>query len=82
LGYKGIPPRENDQQRRFQKVLDTVLSYNVQENKTKKEFIMGRKYCPECKEVGRKIIHREEDGGCGHRWYTLELLEDALIRSR
>ena len=61
---------------------------------------MGRKYCPECKEVvltkalskysqvefrgisakRRKIIHREEDGGCGYEWYTLELPEDALIR--
>jgi hypothetical protein len=60
---------------------------------------MGRKYCPECKDVvvtkalsnysqvefrgisakRREIIHLEEDGGCGHRWYTLELLEDALI---
>ena len=63
---------------------------------------MGRKYCPECREVietkalsnysqvefrgisakRRRIIHLEEDGGCGHRWFTLEVPEDALIRSR
>ena len=26
----------------------------------------------------RKIVHLEEDGGCGHRWYTVELIEDVL----
>ena len=26
----------------------------------------------------RKIVHLEEDGGCGHCWYTVEVLEDAL----
>ena len=26
----------------------------------------------------RKIVHLEEDGGCGHRWYTVEVAEDAL----
>jgi hypothetical protein len=26
----------------------------------------------------RKIGHLEEDGGCGHRWYTVEVAEDAL----
>ena len=24
----------------------------------------------------RKVIHREEDGGCGHEWYTIEIPED------
>jgi len=63
---------------------------------------MGRKYCPECKEVvetkalpnysqiefqgiaakRRKIVHMEEDGGCGYEWYTLELPEDVLTGSR
>ncbi len=28
----------------------------------------------------RKIIHMEEDGGCGNTWYTLEVPEDVLIR--
>ena len=23
----------------------------------------------------RKIIHLEEDGGCGHEWYTVEVPE-------
>ena len=27
----------------------------------------------------RKIVHLEEDGGCGHIWYTVELVEDVLI---
>ena len=60
---------------------------------------MGKKYCPECKEVvyskalanysqvefrgipvkRREIIHKEEDGGCGHKWYTIEVPEDILI---
>ena len=26
----------------------------------------------------RKIVHREEDGGCGHIWHTVEVVEDAL----
>ena len=26
----------------------------------------------------RKIVHREEDGGCGHTWYTVEVLQDVL----
>ena len=26
----------------------------------------------------RKIGHLEEDSGCGHRWYTVELPEDVL----
>ena len=26
----------------------------------------------------RKIIHLEEDSGCGHRWYTVEVAEDVL----
>ncbi len=26
----------------------------------------------------RKIIHRVEDHGCGHEWYTLEIIEDAI----
>jgi len=26
----------------------------------------------------RKIVHLEEDGGRGHSWYTVEVLEDAL----
>ena len=26
----------------------------------------------------RKIVHLEEDGGCGHRWYTVEVAEDVL----
>ena len=26
----------------------------------------------------REIAHLEEDSGCGHRWYTLELPEDVL----
>jgi hypothetical protein len=61
---------------------------------------MGRKYCPECKEVvvtkalsnysqvefrgisakRRRIIHLEENGGCKHKWYTLEFPENALMR--
>ncbi len=63
---------------------------------------MGRKYCPECKEVvetkalgdysqiefqgiaakRRRIMHMEEDGGCGHEWFTLEMPEDVLTGSR
>ena len=63
---------------------------------------MGRKYCPECKEVvetkalpeysqvefqgiaakRRRIKHLEEDGGCGHEWFTLEMPEDVLTGSR
>ena len=27
----------------------------------------------------RKIVHLEEDGGCGHCWHTVEVLEDALV---
>ena len=27
----------------------------------------------------REIIHKEEDGGCGCKWYTLEVPEDILI---
>ena len=26
----------------------------------------------------REIIHREEDGGCGNTWYTVEIPEDVL----
>jgi len=26
----------------------------------------------------RKIVHLEEDGGCGHEWYTVEVPEDVL----
>ncbi|WP_319406218.1 hypothetical protein [uncultured Desulfosarcina sp.] len=26
----------------------------------------------------RKIIHLEEDGGCGHEWYTVEIAEEVL----
>ena len=26
----------------------------------------------------RKIVHLEEDGGCGHRWFTVEVVEDVL----
>jgi hypothetical protein len=26
----------------------------------------------------RKIVHLEEDGGCGHSWYTVEVIEDVL----
>jgi hypothetical protein len=26
----------------------------------------------------RKIGHLEEDGGCGHIWYTVEIPEDVL----
>jgi len=26
----------------------------------------------------RKIVHLEEDGGCGHSWYTVEVVEDVL----
>ena len=29
----------------------------------------------------RKIIHLEEDGGCGRSWYTVELLEEVLDRN-
>jgi len=64
------------------------------------EFIMGMKYCPECREVvnakvlggysqiefrgimakRRKIKHLEEDGGCGHEWYTIELPEQVCMQ--
>ena len=27
----------------------------------------------------RKIVHLEEDGGCGERWYTVEVVEDVLV---
>jgi hypothetical protein len=27
----------------------------------------------------RKIVHLEEDGGCGHCWYTVEVVEDVLV---
>ena len=26
----------------------------------------------------RKIVHLEEDGGCGDSWYTVEVAEDVL----
>jgi len=26
----------------------------------------------------RKMAHLEEDGGCGHIWYTVEVVEDVL----
>ena len=26
----------------------------------------------------RKIVHLEEDGGCGHEWHTVEIAEDVL----
>ena len=26
----------------------------------------------------RKIVHLEEDGGCGYEWYTVEVVEDVL----
>ena len=26
----------------------------------------------------RKIAHLDEDGGCGHEWYTVEVVEDML----
>ncbi|MBT6339467.1 MAG: hypothetical protein HOJ48_09255 [Desulfobacula sp.] len=28
----------------------------------------------------RKIIHRIEDGGCGHTWFTYEVPEDVMMR--
>ena len=27
----------------------------------------------------RKIVHLEEDDGCEHIWYTVEVMEDVLI---
>jgi len=27
----------------------------------------------------RKIVHLEEDGGSGESWYTVEVVEDALV---
>lgn len=30
----------------------------------------------------REIIHKEEDGGCGYKWYTLEVPEDILIEPK
>ena len=27
----------------------------------------------------RKIVHLEEDGGCGHRSYTVEVVEDMFV---
>ena len=29
----------------------------------------------------RKVIHREDDGGCGHKWSTLEFPEEFLLES-
>lgn len=29
----------------------------------------------------RKVIHREEDGGCGHSWWTLEAPENLMGNS-
>ena len=29
----------------------------------------------------RKIGHLEEDGGCGHKWITIEVPEDVLTGS-
>ena len=26
----------------------------------------------------KNIAHLEEDGGCGHDWYTVEVVEDVL----
>jgi len=26
----------------------------------------------------RKITHLEEDGGCGHSWFTVEVVQDVL----
>ncbi len=26
----------------------------------------------------RKIVHLEEDNGCGHQWFTVEVAEDVL----
>ena len=26
----------------------------------------------------RKIVHLEEDGGCGHEWFTVEVPADVL----
>lgn len=28
----------------------------------------------------RKIVHLEEDSGCGHSWYTVEVAEDILAK--
>ncbi len=67
-------------------------------NTIKEIIVMGRKYCPECREVvetkalpnytqiefrgilvkKREIAHLKEDGGCGYRWFTVELPEDIL----
>jgi hypothetical protein len=27
----------------------------------------------------RKIVHLKEDDGCGHCWYTVEVVEDVLV---
>jgi hypothetical protein len=27
----------------------------------------------------RKIVHLEDDDGRGHSWYTIEVMEDALV---
>jgi hypothetical protein len=27
----------------------------------------------------REIMHKEEDGGCGHRWHTVEVWEDLFF---
>ena len=27
----------------------------------------------------RKIVHLEEDVGCGESWYTVEVVEDVLV---
>ena len=29
----------------------------------------------------RKVMHREKDGGCGHKWSTLEFPEEFLLES-
>jgi len=50
------------------KVVETrVLVGNTQ---TETHGIAGKK---------RKVIHRTEDGGCGHEWYTVEVPEDFII---
>ena len=28
----------------------------------------------------REIAHLEEDGGCGESWYTVEVVEDVLVK--
>ena len=29
----------------------------------------------------RKVIHREENGGCGHKWSTVEIPEEFMGNS-